>query len=279
MPAPILHISDKEFATLVDFVKINYGLDLTAKKTFVQMRLQRLVHDNNFDNFADYFNFVCTDLSGVAISDFINGLTVNYTLFNRESFHFDVVADLVLPEIFEKEQLTHDMRIWSAGCSTGEEPYTLAITVADFLGCKRPFWDAKILATDISTFALQKALIGSYPKDSVKELDPAWANKYFIAHPEDKDKIMIAPCIKDEVIFRKLNLVKDNFVFKQKFHFIFCRNVMIYFDEETKYRLLQKFVDVLETGGYLFIGMSETIDHKASHLEYVMPSVYRKVAE
>ncbi len=279
MPVAMLQITDEEFASLIDFVKVNFGLDLTAKKTFVQMRLQRLVKENHFSTFAEYFDFVCRDISGVAVSDFINGLTVNYTLFYRESFHFDVVAGEVLPYLFEKEKSKRDLRIWSAGCSTGEEPYTLAIIVADFLGINRPFWDAKILATDISTFALQKALVGAYAKDSIKDLNPCWAEKYFIANPQDPDSVVIAPNIKEEVIFRKLNLVKDPFVFKQPFHFIFCRNVMIYFDEETRLRLVKKFYDVLDDGGYLFIGMSETIDHSGSGLEYVMPSVYRKVAK
>lgn len=269
-------MTDQEFDTLTAFVKVNYGLDLSNKKTFVQMRVQKLMKESSFEHFSAYFEHVCGDMSGVAVSNFINGLTVNYTLFNRESFHFDFVAEKVLPELYIQEQASKDLRIWSAGCSTGEEPYTLAIILADFLGGYRAEWDTKILATDISTFALEKAIVGAYPAASVEGLDPQWVAKYFVRDPEDPDKVCIAPSIREEVIYRKQNLVKDPFIFKQKFHFIFCRNVMIYFDEPTRQNLIRKFYNTLGDGGYLFIGMSETIDTQHTGFEHVLPSVYRK---
>lgn len=276
MLTSILELTDTEFASLTDFVKINYGLDLSAKKAFAQMRLQSLIAGSGFSTFTDYFEHAMQDRTGVAVSSMINSLTINYTLFYRESFHFDLFAADVLPQLVEKEHLSHDLRIWSAGCSTGEEPYTLAITVADFLGDSRALWDTKILATDISTFALKKALVGEYPVESIKDLRADWTKKYFVPHPTNSQSVLIAPSIKDEVIFRKHNLVKDPFTFKQKFHAIFCRNVMIYFDEETKQRLLKKLYDVLDEGGYLFIGMSETINHSQTKFHYIAPSVYRK---
>lgn len=270
-------LTNEEFDTLTAFTKINFGLDLSAKKIFVEMRVQKLMTEHHYGSFADYFNYVCNDLTGEAVASFVSGLTVNYTLFNRESFHFEFVATEILPQLYVQEQATKDLRIWSAGCSTGEEAYTLAIIVADFLGINKAAWDMSILATDISTFVLKKAIAGEYPKASIVDLNPDWVQRYFVPSPKDPDMVLIAPGIKKEVVFRKHNLVMDPFMFKQKFHFIFCRNVMIYFDEQTRTALLRKFYDNLADGGYLFIGMSETINHQGSGFEYVLPSIYRKV--
>jgi len=272
----MIELSNEEFEMLTSFIKVNYGLDLAARKSFVQMRLQKLIQENNFTTFTDYFTFACSDITGVAISDLVSRMTVNYTLFYRESYHFDYLTNEVLPKLCQKEQFSKDLRIWSAGCSTGEEPYTLAMILFDFLGVQKNQWDMKILATDISTFALKKAVVGAYPVDSVECLNPLWVKRYFEPSQKDPELVNISPRIKEEVIFRKLNLVGDSFNFRHKFHFIFCRNVMIYFDEPTRNNLIRKFYDILDDGGYLFIGMSETIDKDASKFKYIMPSVYRK---
>lgn len=272
----MIELTDSEFNDLVSFVKVNFGLDLANKKTFAQMRLQKLIDESSYDNFKDYFNYVCTDISGIAVANFVSSLTVNYTLFFRESYHFEYFASDILPALYLKEQASRDLRIWSAGCSTGEEPYTLAILISDFLGINRPFWDMQILATDISTFALKKALVGSYPASSMGNLSEDWKKKYFAPDINDPDNLLISEDIKNQVIFRKHNMVKDPFNFKQKFHVIFCRNVMIYFDEPTKYQVVKRFYDCLADGGYLFIGLSETLDASLTDFEYVLPSVYQK---
>lgn len=272
----MFEITDQEFHEFTSFVKVNYGLDLATKRAFVAMRLQRLIAENGFHSFSEYFRHVCGDITGHAVTNLINSMTVNYTLFYRESYHFEYLATEVLPELFIREQYTKDFRIWSAGCSTGEEPYTLAIILSDFLGPMKSQWDMQILATDISTYALKKAIVGSYPAASIEGLNPDWVRRYFVPDPDDKDSVLISPSIKNEVIFRKHNMVKDPFAFKQKFHMIFCRNVMIYFDEATKANVVNRFADSLADGGYLFIGMSETIDSHAAGLKYVIPSVYRK---
>lgn len=272
-------LTNEEFESLTSFIKVNYGINLQNRKSFAEMRLQRLMEENNFTNFTDYFNFVCNDISGLAISNFVSSLTINHTLFYRESHHFKYLAEVVLPYLFKTEKDRRDLRIWSAGCSTGEEPYTLAMIISDFLGVYKQQWDSKILATDISTFALKKAVEGKYPADSIDDLNPNWVKNYFVKSQAESDYVYVTQAIKDEIIFRKFNLVSDQFNFKNKFHFIFCRNVMIYFDEPTKNKLINKFYDSLENGGYLFIGMSETIDKDATSFKYVMPSVYRKEAD
>jgi len=272
----MIFFTDAEFNDLTQFVKINYGIDLTNKKSFAEMRLGKLIEENGFDNFTSYFNFVTNDLSGVLISEFVSKLTVNHTLFYRESYHFEYLVEKVLPYFYEKAQNNREFKVWSAGCSSGEEPYTLAMTITDFLGIYKQYWDMRILATDVSEFALKKAMEGSYNIKSIDGLNPKWVCNYFINDPNNSDNVMISDKIKNEVIFRKQNLIGDKFNFKNKFQFIFCRNVMIYFDEPTRNNLINKFYDNLEDGGYLFIGMSETIDKETSKFKYIMPSLYRK---
>lgn len=272
----MITITNEEFDILTSFVKINYGIDLSARKTFVEIRLQKLMSAHKYSNFTDYYNFICNDMTGIAISEFISNLTVNYTLFLRESFHFDYFKDIILPYLCQTEQTTKDLRIWSAGCSTGEEPYTIAMMIADYLGATKTLWDTTILATDISETALKKAIAASYHIESVEKLPHEWIQSYFKFDCDDPETIHISDFIKNEVIFRKHNLVSDSFSFKQKFHVIYCRNVMIYFDEQTKNNLIKKFYDHLVDGGYLFIGISETIDRNISKFKYIQPSVYRK---
>lgn len=167
-----------------------------------------------------------------------------------------------------------DLRIWSAGCSSGEEPYTLAMLIDEFLGKDKVWWDSKILATDISSKVLDLAKKGCYSKDALANISPKWKLNYF--QSIDNDTFKVADKIRNETILRRLNLMDDTFPFKQKFHVIFCRNVMIYFDLETKRKLIDKFYNLLEYGGYLFIGHSESIERGSTNFKYVMPAVYRK---
>lgn len=272
----IMILDEKEFENLTAFVKVNYGMDLSNRRAFVEMRIDRMMRESGYTDFTEYFNYVCSDFSGTIISNFISNLTINHTLFYRESMHYEFLRDKVLPELYAKEQEKKDLRIWSAGCSSGEEPYTIAMVVADFLGINKPNWNMQILATDLSVLALRHGIEASYPRESIDELSPQWVKSYFQNDPKNTENVLVRPIIKDEVVFRRLNLIGDTFNFKNKFHFIFCRNVMIYFDESTKNNLIRKYYDLLEVGGYLFIGMSETIDKSASDFKYVLPSIYRK---
>lgn len=272
----MIKITQQEYSELTSFVKINYGIDLSSRKSFVEMRIRKLVEKYKFDNFKDYFIYMCNDATGVLMSEFISEITINYTLFYREAYHFDFLKSTVLPELFQKEQEKKDLRIWSAGCSTGEEPYTIAMVLSDFFNIYKSQWDTQILATDISTVALKKAMESVYTVSGTDSLNPSWLKHYFIFNPDEKDNIYISPEIKKQVIFRKHNLVGDFFRFKGKFHFIFCRNVMIYFDENTKRILLNRMYDNLEDGGYLFIGMSETIEKNTTKFKHVTSSIYRK---
>ncbi len=269
----MITLTNSEFAELTAFVKVNFGLDLANKKTFVEIRLQKLMAESKAAGFAEYFSDVCMDFTGKKVAEMVSCLTVNYSMFCREAFHFDYLKSTVLPYWIKQEQKAKDLRIWSAGCATGEEPYTIAMLMADFLNTQKPLWDTTILATDISTTALAKARAGVYDAAAVQTLNPAWVARFFVP---DKEQVRVTQELKNEVVFLRHNLVTDAFNFKQKFHIIFCRNVMIYFDESTKNLLLNRLYNVLEEGGYLFIGLSETIDKQATPFEYVMPAVYRK---
>ena len=178
----------------------------------------------------------------------------------------------ILPYLFNKEKATRDIRIWSAGCSSGDEAYTIAIILEEFLKGKGK-WNKQILATDISQNALKKARAGIYPMNEIEKLPKLWQKNYF--ERKDKENLIIKNNIKSEVIFRTFNLM-NKFPFKKKFHVIFCRNVMIYFDNQTKINLVNEFYDSLEDGGYLFIGHSETIERGKTKFKFIQPSIYKK---
>ena len=232
-----------------------------------------MLQQHNFSTFTDYFHYIKSSRSEDAIVTLVDKITTNHTFFMRENKLFLFLKDKVLPVLAETVK-DKDLRIWSAGCSSGEEPYTIAMLIDEFFGAQKLFWDAKLLATDISSRVLEMAIRGVYPNESVHTLPSHWRLNYLKSF--SKDKSVIADKIRNEVIFRKLNLMEETFPFKKKFHVIFCRNVMIYFDAQTKMELVQKFYDLTEPGGYLFIGHSESLERDKTNYKYIMPSVYRK---
>lgn len=271
------HLTDSEFAELVSFMQVNYGLALDGQRGFAEVRIQRLMNEYDFKVFSDFFTFVLNDFSGSSISNLVSALTVNYSLFYREAVHFDFLKSTVLPELENANTDTHDLRIWSAGCATGEEPYTIAMILFDYFGWKKPQWDTTILATDISTPVLAKAIKACYNQLSTQNLDESWLRHYFVPCQNSEQGVRVCDAIRKEVLFREHNLANYPYPFKRNFHFIFCRNVMIYFNAEGRKRLFQHFYNTLEDGGYLFVGLSETMERDpAAPFEYIMPSVYRK---
>jgi chemotaxis protein methyltransferase CheR len=189
----------------------------------------------------------------------------------REPEHFKFFNTRVLPYL-SATVVDKDLRIWSAGCSSGEEPYTLAMLLMDYF--REQNWDTRVLATDISTKVLEAAVKGVYSNDKIEAIPNMWKVNYF--KKVDGSKSIIDDKVKNNVIFRKLNLVESNFPFKRKFHVIFCRNVMIYFDNNTKDQLVNKFYDLTEPGGYLFIGHSESLNRGTTKYRFVAPAIYRK---
>jgi chemotaxis protein methyltransferase CheR len=267
-------ITDKEFMQLAEYIKNNYGIHLKEeKKTLVTGRLHSVLLENNCRNFTEYFNFLQADKTGKAVTKLINKITTNHTFFMREADHFNYFRDKILPYL-EKTVRDKDLRIWSAGCSSGEEPSTLAMIINDYLGKEKIWWDTKVLATDISDRVLGQAKAGQYLNEQLVSLPIKWKANYFKGI--NNEKSVLIDKIRNEIIYRKFNLMDDTFPFKKKFHVIFCRNVMIYFDNNTKTELVNKFYELTEPGGYLFIGHSESLNREQTSYRYVQPAVYRK---
>ncbi|MCT4662867.1 MAG: protein-glutamate O-methyltransferase CheR [Tissierellales bacterium] len=266
-------LTNKEFLEISQFVKLNYGINLTEKKrALVAARLENYIVEKSYDSFSSYMNAVRSDESGNLMKEFLNRITTNHSYFWREKEHFEYFRNEVLPYL-KKVKKDRDLRIWSAGCSSGQEAYTLAMIIDDFFGKEKTLWNTQILATDISDKVLAVARTGSYKKDDVMEVPNYYYKKYF-----DKltsTEVNITNKLKDEVLFRRLNLLSD-YRFKKNFDVIFCRNVMIYFDFQTKHEIMKKFYNVLDSGGHLFIGHSESIDRNIVPFKYVKPSIYVK---
>ncbi len=266
-------IKRDEFLRLVKYMKDNYGINLENKLTLVEGRLWSVITRKGFNTFTEYFESVISDRTGVEAKTLVTRLTTNYTYFMREDQHYNFLVETVLPGLVStlKEK---DLRIWSAGCSSGEEPYTTAMVLDNFFGVNKAGWDTKILATDISPQVLEMAKTGVYPADRLENLSKEWIDRYFAR--EDTGGYRVKERIKNEVIFRSFNLMEKSFPFKKKFHVIFCRNVMIYFDQETRDALINRYYDALEPDGYLFIGLSETVSKENTRFVFVKPSIYHK---
>lgn len=266
-------ITDNEFSAISNYMKENYGINLTGdKKSLVYSRLKNILDKKGLKNFTEYYEYLVNDKTGTASITFIDRMTTNHTFFMRETDHFEYLKNVVLPYI-EKNEKNKDVRIWCAGCSSGEESYTLEMILTDYFKNKGS-WDTELLATDISTTVLAKAIKGVYTKEQIKLLSEDWKNNYFKSI--DSSKVQVVDDIKRKITYRKFNLMEPKFPFKKKFQVIFCRNVMIYFDEEVRTKLVKKFYDVSEKGAYLFIGHSETLNNIKTDYEYVMPAIYRK---
>ena len=270
----MLEITKKEFQQLSDYIKQNYGIRLKEEKmALVSGRLHNVLNQGGFSSFTEYYNYLVAEKTGEAVITLVDRITTNHTFFMREADHFYYFRDRVLPYL-SKAVNNKDLRIWCAACSSGEEAYTLAMIIDEFFGKSKLWWDTKVLATDISEQVLETAKKGVYSNERLAPLPMAWKTNYF--KPYDNENSILTDKIRNEVIYRKLNLMDNVFPFKKKLHTIFCRNVMIYFDNDTKNRLVEKFYDHLEYGGYLFIGHSESLSRESTRFKYVLPSVYRK---
>jgi len=270
----MISINDIEFKCLTEYIKSNYGINLNNKRNLIEGRLSNILVENGFDNFSDYMQYIFSDETKMEITKLIDKVTTNHTFFMREANHFAYLRDKILPYLEEKCSQNKDLRIWSAGCSSGEEPYTIVMIIADYFRNQKILWDTKILASDISAKVLESAERGIYNAESIESLPVSWKKCYFTK--VDSLNYEISSKIKSEVVFRMFNLMDATFPFKKRFHVIFCRNVMIYFDHVTKMEIINKFYDLTEPGGYLFIGHAESINRNETKYQYIMPAVYRK---
>jgi chemotaxis protein methyltransferase CheR len=272
-----LAINDQEFHLIRTLVYNRFGINLTEqKRSLVVGRLQKLLRDEGFVSFKHYYDCIIRDTSCVALDKLVNRISTNYTYFNREHVHFDFFVQEVLPSLIARlrKKNSHDLRIWSAGCSSGEEPYMLAILMMEYLGNEYGLWNGGVLATDISDQVLTRAKLGMYADEQIERIPSQIKYKYFTRQKDGGWQVNDS--LKKQVTFRRFNLMNKQFPFNSPFQVIFCRNVMIYFDSETRDALVQRYSQFLEPGGYLFIGHSETLGRKQEAFHYVMPAVYKR---
>ena len=263
-------ISDTDFRRLVDFIRGNYGIDLSQKRQLITGRLSPTIRQKGYASFSDFVNHLLKNKNEEDVTLVLNKLTTNYTFFMREKDHLDYFYQRIIPEMVRRHQKDKVLSIWSAGCSSGEEPYNLSMYLFDYLGSQASQWDTRILATDISAQALTTARRGIYElPDTIPQ---AWKKKYFTANADGT--YAVAPQIKNNVIFQHFNLM-DPIKFRRKFDIIFCRNVMIYFDQPTKDALVKRFYDATVPGGYLLISYSENLSSNTPYRR-VAPATFQK---
>jgi len=272
-------LSEAVFKKFSSFIYDEVGIKMPpAKKTMLEARMNKRLKQLGFWTFEEYADFVFSPEGRDAeLINLIDVVTTNKTDFFREPTHFDYLAKTVIPTMIESHGagFKFPFKIWSAGCSTGEEPYTMAITLADFRE-KNLGFTASILATDISTIVLSKAHKGIYSEDNVNTIPLLLKKKYFLKSRDKSAKLVrVVPGLRSMIQFRRLNFMQD-FGIKEHFEVIFCRNVIIYFDKPTQERLLTKFCNQLVKGGYLFLGHSESINGMNLPLTQVATTVYRK---
>ena len=266
-------ITEQEFQRIVSYVKRKSGINLSEKKVLVQGRLDNYMQRNGYSSYHEFMDLVEKFPNGPEAEDLLNSLTTNHTYFWRESDQFLYLKQQVFPELKRHTENTKDWRIWCAASSTGEEPYTLAMLCMDFLGLEYPEWDTAILATDIDTKVLEKAVRGVYAKNSVEQLPQQYVRRFF--RPVNQEQYQVKEELKKQVLFRQFNLM-NQLPFRKPLHVVFIRNVMIYFDEKTKEKLLENIYEKMAPGGYLFIGSTESMSQSNTRFRYVRPSIYRK---
>ncbi|MDF1567512.1 MAG: chemotaxis protein CheR [Spirochaetaceae bacterium] len=271
-------IRPAEFRRLADLAYSNFGIHLPEKKRqLVTNKFSNTLAKRGFEDWASYIDEIENDLSGRLLLEFADRLTTNHTYFFREEAHFDILRRQILePKItsganFDGEQ----MRIWCAGCASGEEAYSLAITLFEYRGGAQPFRLPPILASDISFSALKKAKDGHYDVERLRNMPRGLRQKYF--KENFPGNVTVVDHLRSAILFKRLNFMSEKFPFKKKFHAVFCRNVMIYFDDASKGGLISRLTEALEPGGLLFIGHSETISREhLGPLQSVGAAVYRK---
>lgn len=269
----LIMITNQEFERIVRYVKKKSGIDLSEKKVLVNGRLENYIVRSGYRSYHELMDLVEKYPAGDVAEDLLNALTTNHTYFWREYEQFLYLKQVVFPMLKKKTEKTKDWRIWCAASSTGEEPYTLAMLCMDFLGLEQSNWDTTVLATDIDTSVLEKAVKGIYARDSVEQLPKQYVRRFF--RLKNEYEYTVTKELRNQVIFRQFNLM-NQLPFKKGLHVVFLRNVMIYFDDKTKEKLLDNIYEKMEPGGYLFIGSTESISHNNTKFRYVKPSVYKK---
>lgn len=271
-----IELKPQEFKLLRTYIYEKVGISLSEQKTtLVKGRLNKRLNQLNIESFMGYYEYLVNDKSGEELTFFVSAISTNVTSFFRESAQWRWLESYIPHLVSAKRE--KKIRIWSAGCSSGEEPYTILMFLQEHL---RDFesWDIKILATDISSKVLSKAILGHYEPKQVEQLPKSIVVKSFEkVNTPNGFSYSIKPFLKQKVMFRLYNLITDPFFFKNEFDMIFCRNVMIYFDEPNRNDLIDRFATLLPKGAPLFLGSSESLTTHKNSLKLLGSSIYQKL--
>jgi chemotaxis protein methyltransferase CheR len=272
-----LKLTNYEFNILRKFLLENYGIDLKdEKKSMLESRLIKRINELGLSNFKEYINFLFSKMgSKWELPKFLDIVTTHKTEFFRNREHFDILEKNILPEFYKKG--IKFISVWSAGCSSGEEVYTIAMIIQDFITENNINMDFHVLGTDISEEMLTLAQKAIYHIDKIKDIDMLYKKKFFLKSKNPAKKLVrIVPELRAKVNFRLLNLI-DTYNFREPFNIIFCRNVAIYFNTETQKILFENLLKWLDKGGYLFLGHSESLFGYNLPVVKVFPTIYKKI--
>jgi len=269
--------SDDNFERIRQFVSEHTGIVLTnAKKNMVYGRLSKRLRKGRFASFTDFCDAI-EDGDEHEQEFLINAITTNLTAFFRENHHFEFLANTVIPELVKEKGRNKRLRIWSAGCSTGEEPYSIAMTLKESLP-NFDQWDVKILATDLDANVLEHGKRGVYTAERIEGLSPERAKRWFKRGSGDNaEMVKVRDELKEMISFKRLNLLHE-WPMKGPFDFMFCRNVVIYFDKPTQKILFARYEKILKPRAYMFIGHSESLYKVNTDFESMKHTTYRKIS-
>jgi chemotaxis protein methyltransferase CheR len=275
-------MTQAEFSRFSEFIIGQCGIKMPpSKKIMLEARLQKRLRTLGISNFREYYDHVLGEGGRDELVHMLDAVTTNKTDFFREPVHFNYLAQTILPEFIEERERSKESNkpfaVWSAGCSTGEEPFTLAMVLSDVAGL-HPSFRFSILATDISTKVLDRAREAVYDAERVAAVPLSMKQKYMLRSKDPgKGVVRIGPALRSIVQFKRLNLMEEAFSFSEPVDVIFCRNVIIYFDRKTQEQLIARFCKVLKTNGHLFLGHSESIHGFTLPLLRLTSTVYRKI--
>jgi chemotaxis protein methyltransferase CheR len=273
-----IQMTNNDFSRLSTFIYSELGIKMQVeKKIMLQSRLQKRLYELGLGSFSEYIDFVFSrEGERSELYKMIDLVTTNKTDFFREPAHFTFLTDEVLKNIVPPGSKRKTIKIWSAGCSSGEEAYTIAITMNEFLKSS-PNIDYNILATDISVRILQKASAAIYNADRIKDIPLDIIKKYFLKSKDPLNKtVLVIKELRSKVKFQRLNLMDKAYPVDNDFDIIFCRNVLIYFDRETQQNVINKLSEKLKPGGIFFLGHSESITNMAVPLKQIKPTIFQK---
>lgn len=270
-------LSDAEFKKLSEFIQNNYGIKMPpTKKIVLQGRLHKRLKYLQIPDFKSYVDYVFSKKGENEIIHMMDVVSTNKTDFYREPVHFDYLRDTILPEFIKQNKQSH-IKVWSAGCSSGEEPYTLAIVLQEFKE-KNPGFDYSILATDISTQMLQQGANGVYKEEKIEIVPLEQKRKYFLRSKDRTNpRVRLIKPLRNKISFQRLNFMDNTYQVNDVFDIIFCRNALIYFERENQEQVINKLAAKLSNQGYFFLGHSESITNMKVPLKSFKPTIFKKI--